>query len=128
MKIRVVLVAASALLPLSMAGTAQATQSVISIEGYGKGDCRSGYVCLFQHYNFNGNTDAKIVMVDEDVADLEKYDLLNRASSYVVKATGEATLYAKTNYRGEELVLKPNSSGDVPTSFNDKASSIRVNF
>lgn len=128
MKIRAVLVATSVLLPLLGVGNAQATQSVFSIEGRGKDDCRSGYVCLYQHYNFNGSSDAKILMVDEDITDLDKYDFLDRTSSYVVKAPGGATLFARTNYRGEDLVLKPGSSGDVPVGFNDKASSIRVNF
>ncbi|MFJ6677299.1 hypothetical protein ACIQMJ_39875 [Actinosynnema sp. NPDC091369] len=66
--------------------------------------------------------------MDEDVPDLAKYDFLNIASSYVVRVTGEATLFARTNYRGEDFVLKQNSSGDLPSSYNDKASSIRVNF
>ena len=88
-------------------------------------DCPSGFVCLWEHINFEGR------MVGYSTCstwfNLADITFNNLASSWRNRKSVDAVIADGANGNGDRLCLDNNSySSSMPAGWNDQASSIRI--
>ncbi|MFE6153695.1 peptidase inhibitor family I36 protein [Streptomyces sp. NPDC057889] len=94
---------------LPVAGSASAAAPVTQIKGHGLDACPKQSLCLYEHSDYNGDSDAKIWVVTGSVERLSEYGANDEASSAYFNAN--FTSYTKLF---EDAVYNP-SNGDYIT-------------
>ncbi|MET9319245.1 peptidase inhibitor family I36 protein [Streptomyces sp. NPDC003038] len=122
-------------LPASASGTAEApgraaaeTRTSRVFQGHGVEDCPRGFLCLYDNWDYNGNTDARILATDEDISHLEDHRFNDVTSSIYNHTDHVVRVYPHWTYQGVPATLFPGerlSLNGWNGHFNDQASSVR---
>ena len=84
------------------------------------GGCNEGSLCLYEHNKGGG----EIVRINGSGLSNRLAEKMNNAASSVVNYRNKrAFLYDKRNGKGERLCVDPHAKGNIPSGFNDLASS-----
>ncbi|MFE0186544.1 peptidase inhibitor family I36 protein [Streptomyces sp. NPDC059008] len=132
-KIRIAVAAGAAALATLFAGSASAAPAQPRDWGidYGSGTwaCRTGYVCLYDNWDFNGGGPARILMTNEDMPRLDQRNFNDVTSSIVNNTNRVVRVYPNYDYSGVPATLFPGeriSLNNDNGNFNDIASSVKI--
>ncbi|WP_168220678.1 peptidase inhibitor family I36 protein [Streptomyces sp. RFCAC02] len=130
MKGRLRLAACTAgLLAAVTAGSATAAQPMATWtdQGAGAGACLDGHVCLYAHDDYNRNVlDGTILLTDQDVPDLNRYQFSNTARSVYNNSGVDVVLYDYVDYGGKSLTIRPGTGRTLPEGWTRTVSSVDV--
>ncbi|UNS96852.1 peptidase inhibitor family I36 protein [Streptomyces tubbatahanensis] len=130
MKARLALLAVTVMLAGAAAAPAYAAnaapRSVNVTTGQGPSACDWGQICLYRDYGLNRSGPAPILKANEDVPWFGDYNF-NDTTSSVCNFSGRfAAVFRDSNYEGPSVPVASGQCTDVPTWFNDSASSVKL--
>jgi hypothetical protein len=123
-------VATVALLASVPAAAAAAQPTDVGIQrGSGLEACRSGYVCLYENWQYNQGAAARILRTNEDNSHLDDLNFNDVTSAVYNNTDRVVRIYPHFDYQGVPVTLMPGehmSFDGVNGTFNDVASSVQL--
>ncbi|MFJ2805926.1 peptidase inhibitor family I36 protein [Kitasatospora sp. NPDC087271] len=81
--------------------------TVREIRGHGVDACPDGFLALYEHSDFNGWSDGRILLTDESIPNLKDHNFNDVTSSVVQKMPGNwIILWTDTRYGGTSFPLQ----------------------
>ncbi|MBO8194179.1 peptidase inhibitor family I36 protein [Streptomyces oryzae] len=121
------LLAGAASLPAQAVSSASSAPHTVSVtKGQGKKACSWGVVCLYKNHKLNKGANAAILLTNHSLSRLGKFGFNDRATSVCNHTTRPVRLYEHDGYKGSSETVRPSECKNVRTSFNDRASSVRL--
>ncbi|MFI2206983.1 peptidase inhibitor family I36 protein [Streptomyces sp. NPDC020192] len=110
---------------LTAAAPASADASII--RGQGRDACTHNYVCLYENWDYNAPTSARILRTTEDISRLDDYFFNDITSSVVNNSRYIVRIYPDYDFKGVPVTLLPGESISFNNGngFNDVASSVK---
>jgi hypothetical protein len=128
MKTPVRLAASIALITAAMlTAAAPASADASIIRGQGRDACTRNYVCLYDNWDYNVPTNARILRTTEDTTNLNDYNFNDVTSSVVNNSRFLVRIYPEYDFKGVPVTLLPGESISFNrgNGFNDVASSVQ---
>jgi hypothetical protein len=118
-------IALTAAAMLTAAAPASADASII--RGQGRDACTRNYVCLYDNWDYNAPTNARILRTTEDITHLNDYNFNDVTSSAVNNSRFLVRIYPEYDFKGVPVTLLPGESISFNrgNGFNDVASSVQ---